>query len=79
MLRKDRDGEKGKKERRCSGLSDEGGWEKQLSRRLKKDEDERGSKDKEKYRPLKPDDDCRAAKEGEIDEDDSSDELEEDW
>jgi hypothetical protein len=47
--------------------------------RLKKDEADRGSKDKENFRPLKRDADFRAAMEGEIDEDDLSDEAEEDW
>jgi hypothetical protein len=79
MLLKDRDIEEVKKGLRFRGLSDEGGWEKHLLLRLKKDEADRGSEDKEDFRPLKRDADFRAAKEGEIDEDDSSDELEEDW
>jgi hypothetical protein len=79
MLKKDRDSEEVKKELRFRGLSDEGGWEKHLLLRLKKDEADRGSKDKENFRPLKGDADFRAAMEGEIAEDDSSDEAEEDW
>jgi hypothetical protein len=47
--------------------------------RLKKDEANIGSEDKDNFRPLKRDADFRAAMEGEIDEDDSSDEAEEDW
>jgi hypothetical protein len=49
MLLKDRDIEEVKKELRFSGLSDEGGWEKNLLLRLKKDEAGRGSKDKENF------------------------------
>ncbi len=79
MLLKDRDIEEVKKELRFRGLSDEGGWEKNLLLRLKKDEAGRGSEDKDNFRPLKRDADFRAAMEGEIDEDDSSDETEEDW
>ena len=79
MLLKDRDIEEVKKELRFRGLSDEGGWEKHLLLRLKKDEADRGSKDKENFRPLKRDADFRAAMEGEIDEDVLSDEAEEDW
>ncbi len=79
MLLKDRDIEEMKKELRFRGLSDEGGWEKRLLLRLKKDEADRGSKDKENYRPLKRDADFRAAVEGKIDEDDSSDQAEKDW
>jgi hypothetical protein len=79
MLLKDRDIEEVKKELRFRGLSDEGGWEKHLLLRLKKDEAGRGSEDKENFRPLKRDADFRAAMEGEIDEDVSSDEAEEDW
>jgi hypothetical protein len=79
MLLKDRDIEEVKKELRFRGLSDEGGWGKHLLLRLKKDEADRGSKDKENFGPLKRDADFRAAMEGEIDEDDSSNEAEEDW
>ena len=79
MLLKDRDIEEVKKELRFRGLSDEGGWEKHLLLRLKKDEADRGSKDNKNFRPLKQDVDFRAAMEGEIDEDDSSNEAEEDW
>jgi hypothetical protein len=46
---------------------------------LKKDEADRGSKDQKNFRPLKGDANFRAAMEGEIDEDDLSDEAEEDW
>jgi hypothetical protein len=76
---KDRDIEEIKKELRFRKLSDEGGWEKQLLVRLKKDEADRGSEDRENFRPLEPDVDFRAAMEGEIDEDDGSDEEEQDW
>jgi hypothetical protein len=79
MLLKDRDIEEVKKELRFRGLSDEGGWEKHLLLRLKKDEAVRGSKDKENFRPLKRDSDFRHAMEGEIDKDDLSDEAKEDW
>jgi hypothetical protein len=79
MLLKDRDIEEVKKELRFCGLSDEERWGKHLLLRLKKDSADRGSEDKENFRPLKRDADFRAAMEGEIDEDDSSDEAEEDW
>jgi hypothetical protein len=79
MMLKDRDIEEVKKELRFRGLSEEGGWEKQLLLRLKKDEADRGSDDKENFRPLQPDADFRAAMEGEIDEDDLSDEEEDSW
>jgi hypothetical protein len=79
MMLKDRDIEEVKKELRFCGLSEEGGWEKQLLLRLKKDEADRGSDDKENYRPLQPDADFRPAMEGEIDEDDLSAGEEEDW
>jgi hypothetical protein len=46
---------------------------------LKKDDADRDSEDKENFRPLKQDADFRATMEGEIDEDDSSNEAEEDW
>jgi hypothetical protein len=52
---------------------------KQLLLRLKKDKADRGADDKENFRPLQPDAGFRAAMEGEIDEDDLSDEEEEDW
>jgi hypothetical protein len=68
-----------KKELRFRGLSEEGGWEKQLLLRLKKDRADRGSKDKDNFRPLQPDADFRAAMEGEIDQNGLSDEEEEDW
>jgi hypothetical protein len=68
-----------RKELRFCGLLDEGGWEKHLLLRLRKDKADRVSKDKENFRPLKRDGDFCAAMEGEIDEDDSSDEAEEDW
>jgi hypothetical protein len=68
-----------KKELRFRGLSDEGDWEKHLLLRLKKEEADRGSEDKENFRPLKRDADFHAAMEGEIDEDDLSNEAEEDW
>jgi hypothetical protein len=79
MLLKDRDIEEVKKELRFRGLSDEGGWEKHLLLRLKKDEADRGSKDKENFRPLKQDADFRPAMEGEIDYDGLSDDEEEKW
>jgi hypothetical protein len=79
MLLKDRDIEEVKKELRFLGLSDEGGLEKHLLLRLKKDEADKGSEDKENFRPLKRDAVFRAAMEGEIGEDDSSNEAEEDW
>jgi hypothetical protein len=79
MMLKDRDIEEVKKELRFRGLSDEGGWEKQLLLRLKKDEADRCSDDKENVWPLQPDADFRAAMEGEIDEDDLGDGEEEDW
>ena len=61
------------------GMSEEGGWEKQLLHRLKKDEADRGSEDKDNFRPLQRDANFHAAMEGEIDEDNLSDEEEEDW
>jgi hypothetical protein len=79
MLLKDQDIEEVKKELCFRGLSDEGGWEKYLLLLLKKDEADRVSEDKDNFRPLKRDADFRAAMEGEIDQDDSSDEAEEDW
>jgi hypothetical protein len=78
MMLKYRDIEEVKRELRFRGLSEEGGWEKQLLHRLKKDEADRGSEDKDNFRPLRPDADFRAAMEGEIDDDDFSDEEEED-
>jgi hypothetical protein len=68
-----------KKELHFRGLLEEGGWEKQLLLRLKKDKADRGLDDKENFRPLQPDANFRAAMEREIDEDDLSDEEEEDW
>ena len=68
-----------KKELHFRGLLEEGGWEKQLLLRLKKDEADRCSDDKENVWPLQPDADFRAAMEGEIDEDDLGDGEEEDW
>jgi hypothetical protein len=53
--------------------------EKHLLLLLKKDEANRGSEDNENYRPLKQDADFSATMEGEIDEDDSSNEGEEEW
>jgi hypothetical protein len=79
MLLKDRDIEEVKKELRFRGLPDEGGWEKCLLLRLKKNEANRGSEDKDNFRPLKRDADFRATMEGEIDKDASSNEAEEDW
>jgi hypothetical protein len=57
---------------------EEGGWEKQLVLRLKKDKADRGLKDKDNFRSMQPDANFRAAMEGEIDEDNLSDEEEED-
>jgi hypothetical protein len=68
-----------KKELRCRGLSEDGGWEEQLLLRLKRDKEDRGLDDKENFRPLQPHANFRAAMEGEIDEDSLSDEEEEDW
>ena len=78
MMLKDRDIEEVKRELRFRGLPEEGGWEKQLLHRLKKDEADRGSEDKDNFRPLRPDANFRAAMEGEIDGDNFSDEEEED-
>ncbi len=72
MMLKDRDIEEVRNKLRFWGLSDGGGWEKQLLVQLKKDKADRGSEDRENFRPLKPDADFRAAMEGEIDEDDLS-------
>ena len=71
---KDRDIEGVRKELRFRGLSDEGGWANQLLVRLKKDEADKGSIDKANFRPLDPDVDFPAAMEGEIHDDNSSDE-----
>jgi hypothetical protein len=79
MMLKDWDIEEVKKELCFRGLSEEGGWEKRLLHRLKKDEADRGSEDKDNFRPLQPDANFRAAMEGEIEEDDLSEEEEEDW
>jgi hypothetical protein len=79
MMLKDQDIGEVKKELRFCGLSEEGGWQKQLLCRLKKDKADRGSDDKENFRPLQPHADFRAAMEGQIDEDNLSDEEEEDW
>jgi hypothetical protein len=79
MLLKGQDIEEVKKELRFCGLSDKGGCEKHLLLWLKKDEANRGSEDNENFRPLKRDADFRAATEGEIEEDDSSNEAEEEW
>jgi hypothetical protein len=80
LLLKERDSEEVREELRFHGLSAEGGWEKQLLVRLKKDEVDRGSNDKENFKPLHPDANFRVAMEGEIDEDDVvDDDDEQDW